>query len=114
MDGKFANLKADLEKKLHVSPFWGMDHKYEWIFTQPSEHLLVNMKNFKDGDKVFDATLKMKRSSFTLIGLLKQVARFPFITLVVVFRIHWQAFKLWLKKAPFFIHPDKANLIKEN
>ena len=91
-----------------------MDHKYEWIFTQPSEHLLVNMKNFKDGDKVFDATLKMKRSSFTLIGLLKQVARFPFITMVVVFRIHWQAFKLWLKKAPFFIHPDKANLIKEN
>jgi len=42
------------------------------------------------------------------------VAKFPFITMIVVFRIHWQAFKLWLKKAPFFIHPDKADLIKEN
>ena len=113
-DGKFGNLTADLEKKLHVSPFWGMDHKYEWLFTQPNKHLLVNMKNFKDGDKVFDATLKMKRLPFTRMGLLKQVARFPLITLTVVSRIHWQAFKLWIKKAPFFIHPDKANLIKEN
>jgi len=48
------------------------------------------------------------------MGLLKQVARFPLITLTVVSRIHWQAFKLWIKKAPFFIHPDKANLIKES
>ena len=91
-----------------------MDHKYEWLFTQPNKHLLVNMKNFKDGDKVFDATLKMKRLPFTRMGLLKQVARFPLITLTVVSRIHWQAFKLWIKKAPFFIHPDKANLIKES
>ena len=112
--GKFGNLIADLEKKLHVSPFWGMDHQYEWLFTQPDSNLLVNMKNFKDGEKVFDATLKMKRSPFTKKGLIKQVARFPFITMIVVFRIHWQAFKLWLKKAPFFIHPDKADLIKEN
>ena len=113
-DGKVGNLIADFEKKLHVSPFWGMDHKYEWLFTQPDEHLMVNMKNYKDGDKVFDATLNMKRLPFTLTGLLKQVARFPFITMVVVFRIHWQAFKLWIKKAPFFIHPDKANLKKGN
>ena len=51
--GKFGNLSADLEKKLHVSPFWGMDHQYEWLFTQPDSNLLVNMKNFKDGEKVF-------------------------------------------------------------
>tara|TARA_B100000959_G_scaffold279266_1_gene339107 strand:+ start:1386 stop:2168 length:783 start_codon:yes stop_codon:yes gene_type:complete len=113
-DGKVRNLIANFEKKLHVSPFWGMDHKYEWLFTQPDEYLMVNMKNFKDGDKVFDATLNMKRLPFTLTGILKQVARFPFITMVVVFRIHWQAFKLWVKRAPYFIHPDKANLKKGN
>ena len=113
-DGKVRNLIANFEKKLHVSPFWGMDHKYEWLFTQPDEYLMVNMKNFKDGDKVFDATLNMKRLPFTLTGILKQVARFPFITMVVVFRIHWQAFKLCVKRAPYFIHPDKANLKKGN
>jgi len=105
-------LKAKLDKKLHVSPFWGMDHQYEWTFTHPKENLHVMMKNYKDNKKVFDAFLQLERIPFTLSGLLKQVARFPLITLIVVFRIHLQALKLWLKKAPFFIHPDKANLGK--
>ena len=112
--GKIDNLTADLKKKLHVSPFWGMDHEYEWLFSQPTKNLMVNMINYKDEERVFDATLNMKRIPFTLGNLLKQVARFPFITMLVVFRIHWQAFKLWLKKAPYFIHPDKINLMKGN
>ena len=103
-----------VKKKLHVSPFWGMDHEYEWLFSQPTKNLMVNMINYKDEERVFDATLNMKRIPFTLGNLLKQVARFPFITMLVVFRIHWQAFKLWLKKAPYFIHPDKINLMKGN
>tara|TARA_Y100001970_G_C14203095_1_gene842338 strand:+ start:1146 stop:1904 length:759 start_codon:yes stop_codon:yes gene_type:complete len=105
--GKSHSLTANFEKKLHVSPFWGMDHEYEWMFTQPGKDLFVNMKNFKSNQKVFDATLKMKRMLFTKRELLKQVFRFPFITSVVVFRIHFQAFKLWIKKAQFFVHPNK-------
>ena len=65
------------------------------------------MKNFKSNQKVFDATLTMKRKLFTKKELMKQIIRFPFITMAVVFRIHFQAFKLWVKKAPFFIHPNK-------
>ena len=101
------NLIANFQKELHVSPFWGMDHEYEWVFTQPGENLFVNMKNFKSNQKVFDATLTMKRKFFTKKELMKQIIRFPFITMAVVFRIHFQAFKLWVKKAPFFIHPNK-------
>ena len=41
-----------------------MDHQYEWFFTEPNENLLVNMKNFKDQSKVFDATLKLERKTF--------------------------------------------------
>mgnify|MGYP001168258475 FL=1 len=113
-EGKYKNLFSEFDKELHVSPFWGMDHRYEWLFSQPNNRLMVNMKNFKDGDKVFDATLSMKRQPFTKKELSKQVIRFPFITLVVVFRIHWQAFKLWVKNAPFFVHPSKASLTKGN
>ena len=108
-DVKFANLKADLEKKLHVSPFWGMDHNYEWLFTQPGKNILVNMKNYKNDIKVFDATLQLHRIPFNYISLINQLIRFPFITVIVVFRIHWQAAKLWLKRAPFFVHPKKRN-----
>ncbi len=111
---KNSNLTAEFEKKLHVSPFWGMDHEYEWLFSEPKNNLMINMINYKDGEKVFDATLNMKRYPLTLIELLKHVLRFPFITFVVVFRIHWNALKLYLKKAPFFIHPGKDKLMKRH
>ena len=110
---KNSNLVAELKKKLHVSPFWGMDHQYDWLFTEPNQNLFVNMKNFKEGNKVFDATLKLNRESFSKLTLLRFILKFPFITLVIVFRIHWQAMKLWFKKAPFFIHPKKITYSKE-
>ena len=106
------NISVKLDKRLHVSPFWGMDHKYEWLFSEPSKRLLVNMKNFKDKNKVFDANLSMKRTPFNLKNLIKQVMKFPFLTIIIVFRIHWHALKLWLKKAPFYMHPDKVNIMK--
>jgi len=97
----------DLEKKLHVSPFWGMDHRYRWMFSSPEKKLLINMKNFKEGSKVFDATLRLERLPLTRKMLLKQIIKFPFITFVVVIRIHLNAVSLWLKRVPFFVHPNK-------
>lgn len=111
--GDDKKIKSSFRKQFHVSPFWGMDHDYEWLFSQPSKKINVNMKNFRSEKKVFDAHLSMVRKSFTKKELLKQVLKFPFITLMVVARIHFQAFILWLKRAPFFIHPDKIkNLSK--
>ena len=34
-----------------------MDHDYSWNFTQPGKSINVHMQNYKDGDRVFDATL---------------------------------------------------------
>ena len=73
---KNANLIGKLEKELHVSPFWGMDHQYEWLFTEPNENLLVNMKNFKDQSKVFDATLKLERK-LSKSNLIRYILQFP-------------------------------------
>ena len=106
-------LKSNFKKQLHVSPFWGMDHDYEWLFSKPEKKINVNMKNFRSDTKVFDANLNMVRRPFTKKGLVKNVLRFPLITLVVVARIHFQAFKLWVKKAPFFIHPDKLKVMSK-
>ena len=102
-----ATIDAKMDKEFHVSPFWGMDHQYEWSFSHPQEAIYVKMKNFNKGEKVFDATLKLDRIPLTLMSLLKNTFRYPFITIMVVFRIHWQALKLWIKGAQFFIHPKK-------
>jgi len=111
--GNNKKIKSSFKKQLHVSPFWGMDHEYEWLFSEPQKKLNVNMINFKSAKKVFDANLNMVRIPFTIRELLKQILKFPLITISVVFRIHLQAFKLWIKKAPFFIHPDKLKGISK-
>ena len=100
-------IKSNMKKKLHVSPFWDMDHNYEWVFSSPKEKLSVLMKNYKNGDHVFDASLSMKRMDLNKSNLFKSVFRYPFITIKVVFWIHFQAFFLWLRGATFYTHPSK-------
>jgi hypothetical protein len=34
--------------------------------------------------------------------LLRALLRMPLLTFGVVARIHWQAFRLWIKRVPFF------------
>ena len=77
------------------------------VFSDPEEALNVIMKNYKDGEKVFNVALSLKRQAFSQRGLIKAIARFPFATLMVVYRIHWQALMLLIRRAPFFTHPDK-------
>lgn len=106
-DGKFIE---KLKKEFHVSPFWDMKHDYEWIFSLPAKSLNVNMKNFKSSKKVFDATLTLnKRIEMNFYNLLISTFKLPFLTLMVYFRIHFQAFKLLIKGATFFSHPKYKN-----
>ncbi len=104
------NFKQNLKKNFHVSPFWDMEHDYEWYFSIPEHFLNVNMKNFKSEEKVFDATLTLNnRIEMNYYNLLMFTIKYPFITLMVFIRIHYQALKLLLKGATFFKHPKFRN-----
>ena len=56
----------------------------------------------------FDATLVLKREPITHASLARALASFPLVTLKVSSLIYWQALRLWLKRTPFFTHPDKV------
>ena len=100
------NFLEHLDKKFHVSPFWEMDHQYEWYFTSPNEKIFVNMKNFKSKQKVFDATLDLnQRIEMNFYNLLFHTLTYPFLTLMVYLRIHYQALKLWLRGVKYVDHP---------
>ena len=103
---KNKSFRQGLKKQFHVSPFWDMDHDYDWYFSDVSDTISVNMINYKDEKKVFDATLSLSVSKkLTNLNLFLSVLRFPFSTLMVYLRIHYQAFKLWVKGATFYDHP---------
>jgi len=98
-------------KKLHVSPFFEMDHQYRFIFSEPRDHLSVEIENFKDSKKIHEALLNLRKLEFNKFHLIKTVGQFPFITFRVVFAIHWQAVKLWLKGATFYPNPGRSETI---
>lgn len=94
-------------KKMHVSPFIGMDVDYDWSFSVPSERNSVFMANSSDGTRFFDAAMTMSRTEITGWSLARVLVTFPFLTVKIVMAIYWQALRLWLKRCPFFVHPKK-------
>ncbi len=94
-------------KSFHVSPFLPMDMDYDWRFTAPGARLQVHMENFREGKRVFDATLELVREPATAAALNRALLAHPFMTAKVAFLIYWQALKLLIKRTPFFTHPAK-------
>ncbi len=99
------------KKEFHVSPFMEIDQSYEWLLSQPEDKLNVNMNSFENGDKVFNATMRLIKSPITHFNLSRVLFMYPFMTLKVISAIYWQAFQLWKKKTPFFSHPK--HLVQE-
>ncbi len=99
------------EKKMHVSPFMPMDLSYDWCFGRPGDHLSVYMANLRKGEKFFNASIRLRRSEITGRTLARVLLVFPFMTAKVIGAIYWQAFKLWLKRCPYYPHPEKRQKI---
>ena len=97
--------RFEFAKDFHVSPFMPMDMRYRWSFSEPAQRLVVNMQNFIGSERMFDATLILRRTPLNGLELLKALASYPLMTVKVIAAIHWQALRLWLKHIPVFTHP---------
>lgn len=111
------------DKAFHVSPFNPIKQEYCWRLTEPDSNLLVHLAVNKNIDstapseyqsnlknrnqKVFDATMQMRKHSFSSKTLIKQLLLTPIMTIKVVAGIYWQALKLFIKGASIYDHPDK-------
>ena len=99
-------VRGELAKRLHVSPFMGLDQRYTWRATRPGSTqptLSVHIESHQDGEKAFDATLALKRRPLTARTLNRATARHVAPTLRVLALIYAHALVLWLKRVP--IHP---------
>jgi DUF1365 family protein len=96
------------KKNFHVSPFMDMKMDYDWRFLQPADRIQVHMQNFEKENKLFDATLSLRRTNLTGRALARVLIKYPAMTLQIVSKIYWQALKLRLKGTHFYAHPSKC------
>lgn len=103
--------KLNTEKYFYVSPFIEMDTCFDFDLQVPGDKLQVRIDDYdKAGKRFFISTLTGTRKPLTDANLLLYFVSFPLITIKVIWLIHWQALKLWLKKLPFHRKADNAAL----
>ncbi|WP_316831173.1 DUF1365 domain-containing protein [Pedobacter aquatilis] len=95
-------------KYFYVSPFIDHDDSFDFKLKVPAAHLDIKIDDIdKNGNRFFISTLKGDIKTFSDRNMLKYFLSIPLIPLQVMGMIHWQAFKLWIKKIPF--HPKAEN-----
>ena len=95
-------------KDFHVSPFMPLDMEYACRLTPPGQILYMALDNYHKGDKVFGSHLTLERKPLSHANMALALVSDPLITLRVVGLIHWQALKLWLKRAPYYSYTRKS------
>lgn len=93
------------QKALHVSPFMDMDHIYQCRAGVPGRALSVHIENRRDGARVFDATLALRRRQLTRGALRRATLRYPLGTMRVLGLIYVHALGLRLAGATVYAHP---------
>ncbi|MBA3842727.1 MAG: DUF1365 domain-containing protein [Actinobacteria bacterium] len=93
------------DKRLHVSPFFGLDQSYEWAFSQPTDSVWSRINVREGSTKPFTAVLHGRRRELTNASVARSLVRYPLMPLQVTTLIHRQAVSLWLKHVPFHHKP---------
>jgi DUF1365 family protein len=99
-------LRYEHRKRLHVSPFFGLEHSYEYAFSQPGDEVWARIHVRDDsGARPLTAVLHGRRHELTNRSLAKALFRYPLQPVQVIALIHFEALRLWLKRVPFHHKP---------
>lgn len=97
-----ADTRLVCRKVLHVSPFCRVEGGYTFRIKEARNSASVAI-DYRDADGLLIRTaLGGRLTPLTRASALAALLRQPLLTVGVVARIHWQAVRLALKKAPFF------------
>jgi DUF1365 family protein len=103
----------EAEKVFHVSPFMPVKGTYKFRFHVPDDFLKNNtgasvgfwIDYVIDEKKILLTSMTGKLTSLNQKNLLKSLVHFPLMTILVIVRIHYQAFILWMKGVNYYRKP---------
>jgi len=85
-------------KKFYVSPFIDMDCEYNFSVTKPGDSISVIINQHDKEGKLLFASQDGKIQHLTSKNLILNYLKHPLMTFKVIVAIHYEAFKLWIKK----------------
>lgn len=108
-DGGAGSARSWLAKKVfHVSPFFTLDGTYRFDVSAPGESLAFDIDLEVGGRRRLAARLRLTRGPFTDGAVVRQLLRYPLMTVQVIAAIHWQAVRLWWKGVRYLAKPPYA------
>lgn len=94
-------------KVFHVSPFCEVRGTYRFRFAvQPGRSVMRIDYDDSEG-ALLSTAISGSARPLTTATLLRAFCSYPWMTLGVIVRIHWQAVRLWWKGVPFFRKPPR-------
>lgn len=102
--------RREVQKLFYVSPFVELDTTFDFHLRIPGERLQLQVDDMREGDRFFLSALTGTRKPLTDRALLYEFFRIPLVTLKVIWLIHWQALKLWMRKLPFHRKSERPEL----
>ena len=98
-----AELRAS--KVFHVSPFNPVEGSYRFRFITRNNKTLARVDYDDVTGPLLETSVSGALEAITPLSIRKALWRYPAMTFGVVFRIHWQALKLWLKRVRYLRKP---------
>jgi DUF1365 family protein len=98
-------LRAD--KVFHVSPFCAIEGSYRFRFflTSDQRRTVARIDHDDAQGPLLQTSVSGTLEALTAQSVRRALWRYPAMTWGVLARIHWQALKLFFKRAPFFAKP---------
>ena len=92
-------------KVFHVSPFFPVRGEYRFRFDCHDGMNAVSIDYYDNGSKQLSTHVGGREQALDGAAMRRWLWHFPLMTFAVMFRIHWQALRLWWKKARFHRKP---------
>ena len=105
IEGPTGVIRQSCDKALYVSPFMGLDMRYDFALKPPGEGVALVITGSDAGGKLIVASFVGKRRRLDDRALLGLLFGMPLMTLGAVAGIHWEALKLWFKGIAVQRHP---------